>query len=84
MRSSVYPGKLQKLNFWEAGEPRVLESDPEWRSSSRQGGWDAGGETGPEVGDPAAWGGDPGRGPARREIPGAGGWGGSFSESGHR
>jgi hypothetical protein len=53
--------KLRKLNFWEAGEPRVLESGSQWRGLRRRGGRDAEAETGPEAVNVATWGGEPGR-----------------------
>ena len=79
------PGELRKLNFWETGEPRVLESGPEWRDFRPAWGLGAGGETGPEAVNVAAWGGESGRGPARggrsRVPKGVGG--AELLESGH-
>jgi hypothetical protein len=46
----------------------VLEIGSECRGSRRHGGWDAGGETARETENPAAWGGESGRGPARVEA----------------
>ena len=49
----------------------------------RHGGWDAEAETGPEAGNPAAWGGEPGRDRRlAREVSGVlEEWGGRFSDS---
>ena len=53
--------------IWKPGIPPrddVLEIGPEWRRFRRDGCRDAGGETGPEVGKLAGWGGESGGGPA--------------------
>ena len=58
------------LGFRPASD--VLEIGPEWRRLRRDGGRDAGAETGPEAANPAAWGGEPGGVQrARRENSGA-------------
>jgi hypothetical protein len=53
------------LGFRPASD--VLEIGPEWRRLRRDGGRDAGGETGPEAANPAAWGGESGGVRARVE-----------------
>ena len=49
----------------------MLEIGPEWRGLRRHGGWDDGGETGPEAADLEPWGGEPGCGRySAREVSG--------------
>ena len=67
MISCRTPGDLRKLNFWETSVPRVLESCPEWRDFPSAWGLGADGETGAEVGNLAARGGESARGPTRGE-----------------
>ena len=76
------PGELRKLDFWETGEPRVLQSGPEWRYFRPAWGLGAGGETGPEAVNLAACGGESGRDTTTGEVDlGRRGWGCLISEN---
>jgi hypothetical protein len=66
----VSPSRPEILKNWKSGIPPrsdVLEIGPEWRRLRRSRGLDAEAETARETENLVAWGGEPGRGPARVE-----------------